>query len=66
MSVAFLCEEETAAETIAVVLSVGNEHTETFERRFRTHEVPVWDDLRLRGGGETIVVAGDGNSAPGA
>ena len=36
-------------ETIAVVLSVGNEHVETFERRFRSQEVPVWDDLRSRG-----------------
>ena len=36
-------------ETIAVVLSVGNDHTEAFEAGFRAKEVPVWDDLATRG-----------------
>jgi hypothetical protein len=36
-------------ETIAVVLSVGREHQEAFERGFREHELPVWQDLHGRG-----------------
>jgi hypothetical protein len=36
-------------ETVAVVLSVGREHQETFEQGFREHEVPVWQDLQERG-----------------
>jgi hypothetical protein len=36
-------------ETIAVVLSVGTEHTEAFEAGFRAKEVPVWRDLEGRG-----------------
>jgi hypothetical protein len=36
-------------ETIAVVLSVGTDHTEAFEAGFRAKEVPVWRDLAGRG-----------------
>jgi hypothetical protein len=36
-------------ETIAVVLSVGNEHVPAFESGFREQEVPIWQDLRARG-----------------
>jgi hypothetical protein len=36
-------------ETVAVVLSVGREHQETFERGFREHELKVWQDLHGRG-----------------
>jgi hypothetical protein len=32
-------------ETVAVILSVGKEHQEAFERGFREHELPVWRDL---------------------
>ena len=36
-------------ETIAVVLSVGDDHVDEFERGFRAKELPVWQDLRGRG-----------------
>ena len=36
-------------ETVTVVLSVGNDHVDEFERGFREHEVPVWRDLQARG-----------------
>jgi hypothetical protein len=36
-------------ETVAVILSVGQEHTEAFEAGFRQHELPVWKDLEGRG-----------------
>ena len=36
-------------ETVAVVLSVANEHTDAFEVGFREHELPVWKDLEGRG-----------------
>jgi len=36
-------------ETVAIVLSVGEDLTETFEAGFRAHEVPVWADLESRG-----------------
>ena len=36
-------------ETVAVVLSVGREHQEAFERGFREHELKVWQDLHGRG-----------------
>jgi hypothetical protein len=36
-------------ETIGIVLSVGADHVEAFETGFRTHELPVWQDLRSRG-----------------
>ena len=36
-------------ETIAVVLSVGNEHVTSFEQGFRDQELPIWQDLNARG-----------------
>jgi hypothetical protein len=36
-------------ETVAVVLSVGNDQVEAFERGFREHELPIWRDFRRRG-----------------
>ena len=36
-------------ETVAVVLSVGNDHVDAFETGFREHELPVWKDLEARG-----------------
>ena len=36
-------------ETVAIVLSVGDDRVEEFERGFREHELPVWEDLRARG-----------------
>ena len=36
-------------ETIAIVLTIGNEHVDIFERGFREHELLVWQDLRSRG-----------------
>lgn len=36
-------------ETITVVLSVGTDRVEEFEKGFREHELPVWEDLRSRG-----------------
>jgi hypothetical protein len=36
-------------ETIAIVLSVGKERVEEFERGFQEQELPVWQDLRSRG-----------------
>jgi hypothetical protein len=36
-------------ETIAVILSVGNEHVAEFEQGFRDQELPIWQDLNARG-----------------
>ena len=36
-------------ETVAIVLSVGNDHVDQFERGFQAKEVPVWQDLQERG-----------------
>jgi hypothetical protein len=36
-------------ETIAVVLSVGRDQQEAFERGFREYELPVWQELHGRG-----------------
>jgi hypothetical protein len=36
-------------ETVAIVLSVGRDRVDEFEAGFRTHEVPVWEELRARG-----------------
>jgi hypothetical protein len=36
-------------ETVAIVLSVGKDRVEEFERGFREHELPVWQDLAGRG-----------------
>ncbi len=36
-------------ETIAVVLSVGEDKVVEFEQGFRDHELPIWQDFRARG-----------------
>jgi hypothetical protein len=36
-------------QTIGIVLNVGADQTEDFERGFREHEAPIWDDLHGRG-----------------
>jgi hypothetical protein len=36
-------------ETIAIVLSVGRDRVDEFERGFDEHELPVWRDLLARG-----------------
>ena len=36
-------------ETVAVVLSVGQDRVDEFEAGFRQHELPVWRDLQERG-----------------
>ncbi len=36
-------------ETVAVVLSVGQDRVDEFESGFREHELPVWRDLQGRG-----------------
>jgi hypothetical protein len=36
-------------ETVAVVLSVGQDRVNEFEVGFREHELPVWRDLEARG-----------------
>jgi hypothetical protein len=36
-------------QTVAIVLSVGNASVQDFERGFREHELPVWEDLSGRG-----------------
>ena len=36
-------------ETIGIVLNVGKEQTDEFERGFRAHEAPIWQDLHARG-----------------
>jgi hypothetical protein len=35
--------------TVAIVLSVGRDRVEEFERGFREKELPVWQDLHSRG-----------------
>ena len=36
-------------ETVAVVLSVGNDQVDAFEEGFREQELPIWRDFRQRG-----------------
>ena len=36
-------------ETVAIVLSVGNDRVDEFEAGFRAQEVPIWEDFRDRG-----------------
>jgi hypothetical protein len=36
-------------QTIGIVLNVGAEHTDVFERGFRAQEEPIWRDLASRG-----------------
>ena len=41
--------EVVNVETIAVVLSVGEDRVEAFERGFRQQELPIWQDFLGRG-----------------
>ena len=36
-------------QTIGIVLNVGTDKTEEFERGFRAEEAPIWADLHARG-----------------
>jgi hypothetical protein len=36
-------------ETVTIVLNIGNDSVEDFERGFREHELPVWEDFVDRG-----------------
>jgi hypothetical protein len=36
-------------QTIGIVLNVGSDQTDAFERGFREMEAPIWDDLHVRG-----------------
>jgi hypothetical protein len=36
-------------QTIGIVLNVGADHVEEFERGFRDRELPIWRDLAERG-----------------
>jgi hypothetical protein len=36
-------------ETVGIVLNIGREHVEDFERGFREHELPIWEDYVGRG-----------------
>jgi hypothetical protein len=41
--------EEEPMQTVGIVLNVGEEHADEFERGFREMEAPIWDDLHGRG-----------------
>jgi hypothetical protein len=36
-------------QTVGIVLNVGQERVEEFERGFREMEAPIWEDLHARG-----------------
>lgn len=36
-------------QTIGIVLNIGNDQVEAFERGFRDMEAPIWADLHARG-----------------
>ncbi len=36
-------------EVVGIVLSVGRDRVDEFERGFREHELPVWRDLQAQG-----------------
>ena len=36
-------------QTIGIVLNVGEDQAEEFERGFREQELPIWEDLHSRG-----------------
>jgi hypothetical protein len=36
-------------QTIGIVLNIGRDQTDEFERGFREMEAPIWADLRSRG-----------------
>jgi hypothetical protein len=42
-------QEETALQTIAIVLNVARDRADEFERGFRAQELPIWKDLAERG-----------------
>jgi quinol monooxygenase YgiN len=41
--------EEELMQTIGIVLNVGEDQVEAFERGFREMEAPIWADLHARG-----------------
>jgi hypothetical protein len=36
-------------QTVGIVLNIGTDHVEDFERGFREQELPIWRDLHARG-----------------
>lgn len=36
-------------QTVSIILYVSDDKTEEFEREFREHEYPVWEDLVAKG-----------------
>lgn len=36
-------------ETVAIVLNIGQDLAEQFEKGFREHELPIWEDFAGRG-----------------
>jgi hypothetical protein len=42
-------QEEETVQTIGIVLNVGTDQAEEFERGFRAEEAPIWADLHARG-----------------
>jgi quinol monooxygenase YgiN len=36
-------------QTVGIVLNIGTDQAETFERGFREQEAPIWRDLHARG-----------------
>jgi hypothetical protein len=36
-------------QTVGIVLNVGRDQADAFERGFREMEAPIWDDLHARG-----------------
>ena len=36
-------------EAVGIVLNIGRDHVGDFERGFREHEVPIWEDYVSRG-----------------
>jgi hypothetical protein len=36
-------------EAVGIVLNIGRDHLEEFERGFRQHELPIWEDYVGRG-----------------
>jgi hypothetical protein len=52
LAVGFIGEEakgvDPMQQTVTVILSVGRDRVDEFERGFREHELPVWQDLLAR------------------
>ncbi|HEX6474830.1 MAG TPA: hypothetical protein VF114_07060, partial [Candidatus Limnocylindria bacterium] len=42
-------KENAEVQTIGIVLNVGNDQADEFERGFREQEAPIWSDLHERG-----------------